>query len=110
MTRVLPALHEGHAPIELHQAFCDAVEAFQSWAPSDGEPSVRFEDKMVPISSLFGRMRNCHDILPERIVIEVIDAIGEMAIDREERAHLTFADAAVVLRARSLARLRDKAA
>lgn len=32
MTRVLPALHEGHASIYLHQAFADALDAYEAWA------------------------------------------------------------------------------
>ena len=66
MTRLLPALHGGHAPINMHYAFEEALEAFEAWAPYIAEPSVEFEGRPVPISAVFGRMRRCSDLLPQR--------------------------------------------
>ncbi|MER8383554.1 hypothetical protein [Mesorhizobium sp. M1405] len=94
MTRVLPALHEGHASIYLHQA---------------DEPTVMFEEKNVPISSIFGRMRTCFDIVPERLRATVADIIGR-ASEINNGGQSTFAETAVVLRAMCVERLRDQPA
>ena len=109
MTRVLPALHEGHAPIHLHQAFSDALDAYEAWGLDVAEPTVRFEDRDVPISSIFGRMRTCFDILPERVLGAVTDVVGD-AFAPAGAGQITYADAALVLRAMCVERLRDEAA
>ena len=67
MTQLLPPLHEGHAPIFLHLAFQDALEAFESWRPGEPEPLVDCDGKPTAISAVFGRMRTCTDIMPVRI-------------------------------------------
>ena len=41
MRHMLPALHEGHAPIFLHLAFQDALESFETWRNGEPEPNVR---------------------------------------------------------------------
>ena len=107
-TRLLPALHEGHAPVHLHGAFDEALEAYQAWSPGADEPQVEFEDQTVPISSVFGRMRTCTDILPWRIEGDVLDVVGNMLISGGERA-ITYTDAALVLRALCVKRLRSNA-
>lgn len=104
-TRLLPALHEGHAPIHLHGAFYEALEAYQTWTPGTDEPHVEFENHMIPISSVFGRMRTCTDMLPWRIEADVLDIVGDALISSGERA-ITYADAALVLRALCVKRLR----
>ncbi|ALA18606.1 MULTISPECIES: hypothetical protein [Chelatococcus] len=106
MTRRLPALHEGHAPIELHEAFAHALEAFEHWDRRTAEPRVRFDGRDVPISSVFGRMRTCFDILPLRLREAVADVVGGGAAAVAEDGRATFADAAVHLRAMCLRRLR----
>lgn len=110
MTRVLPALHEGHAPIQLHQAFSDALDAYEDWGLDMTEPTVRFEEKNVPISSIFGRMRTCFDILPERHRLAVTYVLGDRADGLSDNPTPSFADAATVLRALCVERLRDEAA
>lgn len=110
MTRVLPALHEGHASIYLHQAFADALDAYEAWGLNMDEPTVMFEEKDVPISSIFGRMRTCFDIVPERLRATVADIIGERASEINNGGQSTFAETAVVLRAMCVERLRDQAA
>ncbi len=109
MTRVLPPLHEGHAPIFLHQAFQDALEAYENWGLHSDEPAVEFEGRTVPISSVFGRMRTCTDLLPVRILDDVRDALGERTADMVDGA-VTYAEAAFLLRAICVERLRGKAA
>ncbi|MDX8481951.1 hypothetical protein RFN28_26330 [Mesorhizobium sp. VK24D] len=105
-TRQLPALHEGHAPVMLHGAFDEALEAYQGWAPGTDEPQVGFEGRMIPISSVFGRMRTCTDILPWRIEGDVSALLGCPAIGNGEGPS-TYADAARLLRALCVERLRN---
>lgn len=104
-TRQLPALHEGHAPVMLHGAFDEALEAYQDWAPGTAEPRVEFEGRTVPISSVFGRMRTCTDILPWRIEGDVSAIIGGASISRSD-GPATYADAAHILRALCVDKLR----
>lgn len=103
MTRLLPPLHEGHAPIFLHLAFDDALEAYGEWAMSETEPTVDFEDKQVPISSLFGRMRNCTDFLPARVQDRVNELVGGTPVVGQSS---TYAQAAHAMRALCVERLK----
>ena len=103
MTRLIPPLHEGHAPTVLHLAFDDALDAYEGWGLDMEEPAVEFEDKRVPISAVFGRMRRCTDLLPARTIQAVEDVTG-MPIAVAEPA--TYASAALVLRALSVDRLK----
>lgn len=104
MTTVLPALHEGHAPIFLHQAFDDALNAFEDWTPDVAEPQIEFDGRAVPISAVFGRMRQCTDLLPSRMLETV------KAVTREDTAfgenQVTYAEAATLMRTLSVDRLR----
>jgi hypothetical protein len=109
MTRLLPALHEGHAPIHLHYAFEDALEAFEIWVFGAEEPEVAFEGREVPISAVFGRMRTCSDLLPQRTLDLVCDVLADQADALRDNGE-TYAGAAFVLRALCIDRLRDKAA
>jgi hypothetical protein len=104
-TRQLPALHEGHAPVMLHGAFDEALEAYQDWAPGADEPQVEFEDRLVPISSVFGRMRTCTDILPWRLEGDVSAIVGDASISSGDRP-ATYADAALILRSLCVGKLR----
>lgn len=104
-TRQLPALHEGHAPILLHGAFDEALEAYQNWAPGTDEPRVEFENRAVPISSVFGRMRTCTDILPWRIEGDVSAIVANASISSAGRP-ATYADAALILRSLCVDKLR----
>ncbi|TWG96701.1 hypothetical protein L598_002500000090 [Mesorhizobium sp. J18] len=108
MTRVLPALHEGHAPIFLHLAFQEAIEAYEDWKPGTKEPAVEFEGRLVPISSIFGRMRTCNDILPIRSLEAVRSITGDLAGEPDGR-EVTYAAAAFILRALCLERLKAPA-
>ncbi|MBD0414793.1 BRA0787 family protein [Oryzicola mucosus] len=107
MNRLLPPLHEGHAPIFLHQAFEDALEAFEAWHPGTSEPLVEFEERRVPISSVFGRMRSCTDTLPLRIADHVGALLGSEAGPLLDSGQATYAEAAILLRAMAVERLRN---
>lgn len=109
MTRLLPALHEGHAPINLHYAFDDAIEAFEAWTPGTPEPEVEFDGKNVPISSVFGRMRTCSDLLPQRTLDLACEVIGERP-GAELSDDATYSAVAFVLRAMCVDRLARRAA
>lgn len=108
MNRILPPLHEGHAPIFLHLAFEEAMEAYEAWQPQADEPLVELEGKPVPISAVFGRMRNCTDLLPARVLVAVTHVLGGRAPVTGNDAP-TYAHAAFVLRAMCVARLRRAA-
>lgn len=109
MTRLLPALHEGHAPIHLHHAFEDALEAFEGWGLGQPEPEVGFDGGLVPVSSVFGRMRTCSDLLSQRTLDLVREVVGRHAAGLEDGA-ATYAQAAFTLRALCVERLRDEPA
>jgi hypothetical protein len=107
MRHLLPPLHEGHAPIFLHQAFEDALDAFGNWAPGTTEPHVHYEGLPTAVSAVFGRMRSCTDILPMRILQDV-QAVLKGTDDQEfggEQA--SYAEAALILRAHCVARLKS---
>lgn len=107
MNRLLPPLHEGHAPIFLHQAFEDALDAFEGWMPGTREPVVELEGRGVPVSSVFGRMRSCTDALPMRIADHVGEVLGPEAGPLLEAGRSTYAEAAILLRALSVERLKN---
>ncbi|MGC4025530.1 MAG: hypothetical protein QM744_10465 [Mesorhizobium sp.] len=105
MTRLLPALHEGHAPINLHMGFSEAVEAFGNWDEYALEPCVEIGGVPVPISSVFGRMRTCTDLLPARIADDV-EEILEADLRTDELPAL-YADAARAMRALCVQKIRN---
>lgn len=104
-TRVIPPLHEGHAPVFLHLAFDDALDAYEAWRHDMDEPVVEFEDKRIPISSVFGRMRHCTDLLPARTIQAVEDVAG-VTLTGAASEPATYASAAQVLRALSIQKLK----
>lgn len=106
MVRLLPALHEGHAPIHLHLAFEEALEAFEAWGLYAPEPEVTFEGRPVAISAIFGRMRTCSDILPQRLFDLAREVSGARA-DQIGDETATYAQAALLLRALCVERLKQ---
>lgn len=109
MTRLFPALHEGHAPIHLHHAFEDALEAFEAWGLGLPEPAVDVEERQVPISAVFGRMRTCSDLLPQRTLDLALEVAGGRTSALSDD-NATYAQAAIILRALCVERLRADAA
>jgi hypothetical protein len=106
MTQLLPPLHEGHAPIFLHLAFQDALEAFESWKPGEQEPRVDCDGKPTAISAVFGRMRTCTDIMPIRVLDDVQALVHDPALAALEGTSATYAEAARILRAHCVERLK----
>ena len=97
MTNVLPALHEGHAPITLQQLFREAIDAFEEWGADSAEPLVTFEGRIFPISTAFEAMRGCTDIMPSNLLGAVTERLtkpweGEGPLDM-----MTFSTAARVM-------------
>jgi len=101
-------LHEGHAPVFLHRAFDDAVEAYEEWTFGSREPVVELEGAHVPISAVFGRMRSCTDLLPIRALDATLAVVGDRSADIEDR-QATYSQAAFVLRALCVERLKSAA-
>lgn len=64
--KVLYDLHQGHAPITLHQAFQDAMDTLEGDGDTQ-EPAVFVEGCAVPVSAVFGAMLECTDLMPFRI-------------------------------------------
>ncbi|UNK39317.1 hypothetical protein MNR02_06325 [Shinella sp. H4-D48] len=93
MMNFLPDLHEGHAPITLQQLFGDALEAFDSWEDERAEPTVIYEDQLLPIGIVFENMRDCTDILPRTLVDIVATAFAHDPTASETEI-VTFGDAA----------------
>jgi len=106
MTQLLPPLHEGHAPTFLHLAFQDALEAFEGWRAGDVEPAVDCDGRQTAISAVFGRMRTCTDLMPVRILDDVLDLVDGPAAASLDGAMATYAEAARILRAYCVERLK----
>ena len=106
MTQLLPPLHEGHAPTFLHLAFQDALEAFETWKLGEVEPVVDCDGRPTAISAVFGRMRTCTDIMPVRVLDDVLDLVDDPAVAAFEEPAATYAEAARILRAYCVERLR----
>lgn len=66
MPKVLYDLHQGHAPITLHQAFQDAMDTLEGDGDTQ-EPAVFVEGCAVQVSAVFGAMLECTDLMPFRI-------------------------------------------
>jgi hypothetical protein len=106
MRHTLPALHEGHAPIFLHNAFQDALDAFEDWAAGAPEPVVDCDGQPSPISSVFGRMRTCTDVMPVRVLGDVQAVLKDPKGELFGDAQPTYAEAARILRAHCVERLK----
>lgn len=105
MTRVVPRLHERHAPIGLQNAFFDALEAFEEWEAGAREPAVDLEGSAIPVSSIFGRMRTSEDLVPQKVELAFRSAVGEEEVAAAPNP-LTYSYVAARMRELSLERLR----
>lgn len=105
MTRLLPPLHNGHAPVFLHQAFQEALHAYEGWSVELMEPEVEFEGRAVPITSVFGYMRSCTDVLPHHDRETVKALAGDDAFE-DENSGITYSEAAFLMQALAVERIR----
>ena len=110
MRHLLPPLHEGHAPVFLHQAFEDALTAFADWREGEADPGVDFEGAQTAVSAVFGRMRACTDILPVRILDDVEAVLGDAGGTGFAPGRTTYAEAALILRGHCVERLKQRQA
>ncbi|MFC4624559.1 hypothetical protein ACFO1V_04870 [Daeguia caeni] len=100
MPSLLPPLHDGHAPIYLHHAFQDALDAYEDWKLETAEPVVQVNGRTARISVIFRRLWNCTDMLPHNTMEALKDIVPSgllRSIDWPEKA--TFAHAARAMRA-----------
>lgn len=103
MSSLLPPLHDGHAPIYLHHAFHDAVDAYEDWTSESVEPSVQVNGKVTRISVIFRRLWNCTDMVPRHTLDALKDIVPTGIIHAEYGAEHwketpTFAEAARIMR------------
>src|SRR5919205_790634 len=53
----------GHAPGDLRDAFCEAIEAMRLWDGNGPEPTVELRDRSVAVSEVCGLLWNCSDVM-----------------------------------------------
>ncbi|WP_455274031.1 hypothetical protein [Rhizobium herbae] len=97
MNNRLPELHEGHAPITLHQLFRDALEAYDDWADEMDVPVVFHMGMPVPIGLVFDHMRDCTDILPNNMVSAITERLTKPWNSNSPLDEMTFSTAARVM-------------
>jgi hypothetical protein len=68
----------GHAPGDLRDAFCEAVDAFDQWKAGAPEPTVELREQQLPISAVFGLLWNCSDIMPGDLFDQIDDHSGAL--------------------------------
>lgn len=99
MPSLLPPLHDGHAPIYLHHAFQDAVDAYEHWNLELAEPVVAINGKITRISVVFRRLWSCTDTVPRHTLEALKDIVPSNLIHAERwKENATFADAAHLMR------------
>ncbi|RCS24664.1 hypothetical protein DUT91_04035 [Phyllobacterium salinisoli] len=108
MTSLLPPLHEGHAPIYLHNAFQDAVDAFEDWIAGADEPAVDVNGKTTRISVVFRRLWSCTDPVPMRTIDALNVLVPEARLERRETRNTTYAHAARAMRSLCEQRLKRR--
>ncbi|MBD9387174.1 hypothetical protein IB237_08320 [Agrobacterium sp. AGB01] len=97
MTSKLPQLFNGHAPIDLHYLFWEAVLKFEEWEPYDGQPLVTFENSHIPISDVFNAMRTCTDIVPAALVGSVVARLNKPWVGHGPLGEMSFSTAARIM-------------
>lgn len=97
MTKLLPELYEGHAPITLQNLFRDALEAYEDWEEDMPEPIVSFEGKVLPISAVFEWMKSCTDLMPANMIGIVSDRLTRPWRGAGSLDEMTFSTAARVM-------------
>ena len=97
MKNLLPELHEGHAPITLHQLFRDALEAYDDWDAGTAAPLVYHQGMTLPIGDVFDHMRDCTDILPNNMVSAITERLTKPWSSESSIDEMTFSTAARVM-------------
>jgi hypothetical protein len=86
----------GHAPGNLRDAFCGAVDAYEPWADGDPEPTVEIRDRELKITAICGLLWNCSDIMPYLLYDQINDL---MRLPMEMPQRRTYAVGARLLKA-----------
>ena len=97
MKNLLPQLHEGHAPITLHQLFRDALDAYDDWVDGEEAPSVYHQGVPVQIAIVFDHMRDCTDILPNNMVSAITERLTKPWNSDSPLDEMPFSTAARVM-------------
>lgn len=97
MNYLLPPLHEGHAPITLHQLFRDAMEAYDDWVDGTPVPKVYYQAVEISISDVFAHMRHCTDILPNNMVSAITERLTKPLNNGGPLDEVPFSTAARVM-------------
>jgi hypothetical protein len=97
MNNLLPQLHEGHAPITLHQLFREALEAYDDWVEGADAPAVYYQGMPFLIGHVFDHMRNCTDILPNNMVSAITERLRKPWSSDSPLDEMTFSTAARVM-------------
>ncbi len=100
MTSLLPPLHDGHAPIYLHHAFQQAVDAYEDWTLGPEEPVVPVNGRLARIGVIFRRLWNCTDPTPRHTLDAMKDIVPHSVIPTGQwRDSATIAEAARIMSA-----------
>lgn len=67
----MPRLRSGHAPGDLRDTFCEAIDLLEEWEPENGEPMVDLRGQTVPLTKVCGLLWNCTDIMPDEAVTDL---------------------------------------
>lgn len=108
MTIQLPELHEGHAPITLHELFRDALEAYDDWDRGEDVPLVSYQGQPVSIATVFLHMRDCTDILPNNLVGAIKERLTKPLSSASPLEEIPFSTAARVMNIMVRKRYRDE--
>jgi hypothetical protein len=97
MADILPALENGHAPITLQQYFRDSLDAFEDWQAGEPEPTVFIGSGQIPISNVFGALRQCTDVVPANVMGGVTERLSKPWQGEGPLDEMTFSTAARVM-------------
>ena len=78
----------GHAPTDLRDAFCDAIDTMQLWSKGEPEPLIQIRDTDLSIRVVFGLLRNCTDSLPRDLAMRVARLVDRMPVTYGTAARL----------------------
>lgn len=65
----------GHAPGDLRDAFCDAVDAYEAWEDDEPEPKIEVRECAFTVRQVCGLLWNCSDITPGMLYDQVCNLI-----------------------------------
>jgi hypothetical protein len=63
----------GHAPGDIRDAFCEAVDAYEAWNDGEQEPTIEVRHQELAISDVCGLLWCCTDIMPSSLYTQIRD-------------------------------------